>query len=111
MALEGDATISDVPPAEGGWDVVRTSVVEAAASQDAADAEDGAPDYAQLHDGAVEVLGAGGAVDAALSEIWGEHFLVGPDGEEVDFPCYVLSHVLKIPVGNDLFNPKPKGFD
>ena len=107
MSSEGDAAVSYVPPAEGGGDVVGSAVVEAVAAQDSADAQDGAADDAQLHDCAVEILGAGGAVDAGLSEVWGEHFLVCLYGQEIDFPCYVLSHVLKIPFGSELFNPKP----
>ena len=107
MSSEGYPSVAYVPPAEGGGDVVGSAVVEAVAAQYSADAHDGAADDAQLHDGAVEILGAGGAVDAGLSEVWGEHFLVCLYGQEVDFPCYVLSHVLKIPSGNELFNPKP----
>lgn len=81
MTSESYAFVTYVPPAEGEGDVVGTAVVEAVAPEDAADAEDGAADDAQLHDGAVEILGAGGAVDAVLSEIWGEHFLVCLYGE------------------------------
>ena len=106
MPSEGDAAVADMPPAEGGGDFVGSAVVEAVAPEDPADAQDGAADDAQLHYRAVEILGAGRAVDAGLSEVWGEHFLVCPDGQEIDFSCYVLSHVLKIPFGSDLFNPK-----
>ena len=94
-------------PAEGGGDIVGSAVVETVAPEYPADAHNGTADYSQLHDGAVEILGAGGAVDAGLSEVWGEHFLVCLYRQEIDFPCYVLSHVLKIPFGSELFNPKP----
>ena len=112
MSSECDAAVPYVPPAEGLGKIVRTAVVQAVASEDPAGTQDCTPDYSEFHHGPVEVFRTCGAVDAGFPEIRGEHFLVGSDRQEIDFPCYVLSHVLKIPVGSVLFNAKPvKGFD
>ena len=106
MASECGAAVPDVSPAEVFGKIVRTTVEEAVASEDPAGTEDGSPDDAEFHHGPVEVLGAGRAVDTGLAEPGGEQFLVGFHGQEIDFPCDVLSHVLKIPVGSVLFNAK-----
>ena len=106
MTSECNAAVSDVSPAEVLGKLVRSSVVEAVASKDPACSEYGSADDAEFQHGSVEVLGAGRAVDAVLSEPRGEQFLVGLHGKEVDFPCDVLSHVLKIPSVSVLFNVK-----
>ena len=112
MSSEGDASVPYMAPAEGLGKIVRSAVVQSVASENPAGAQDCPPDYAEFHHGFVEVFRACGAVDAGFSEVRGEQFLVGSDRKEIDFPCYVLSHVLKIPVGSVLFNAKPvKGFD
>ena len=107
MSTENDATVSDMFPAEGGWDIIGSAVVEAVAAENPADAENGAADDTQLHDCLIEVFGTCRGVDAVLAKVWGERFLICLYGQEIDFPCYVLSHVLKIPFGSELFNPKP----
>ena len=80
MASEGGASVADVPEAERFGDVVGAAVVEPAAAEDPADAEDRPFHDAEPHHGRVEVLGAGGAVDAVAAEHRGYEFLVSFHG-------------------------------
>ena len=109
MASEGDAPVPDVPEAEGLWNIVRTAVVEAAAAQYPAHTEYGSLHDAELHDGTVEVLGAGRGVDAVVAQHGRYEFLITFDRKKEDSPCNIFPHMVKVSLGLILFNTVRRG--
>ena len=76
MAPEGYPPCPDLLDAESLRHIVRGSVIEPAAPEYPADAQDRALDYAESHHAPVEVLGARGAVDAVPAQEGGDEFLI-----------------------------------
>ena len=109
MASEGDAPVPDVPEAESLGDIVRTTVVEPAAAQYPAHSQDGAPDYPELHDGSVEVLGARRGVDAVVAQHRRYELLISLDRKKEDFPCNIFPHVVKVSFGLIIINTARRG--
>ena len=104
MAPEGDSLGSYILEAEGLGDIVRAAVIEPAAPEDPAESQTGTLDYAESHHRLVEILGAGGAVDAVSAQERRDQFLVAFHRQKEDFPCNVFPHVVKISSGRLLFN-------
>ena len=104
MPPEGNAFGSDVLEAEGLGDIVRSAVVEPAASEDPAEAQNCSFDYAESHHRLVEILGACGTVNAVVAQERRDQFLVAFHRQKEDFPCNVFPHVVKIAFGRLLFN-------
>ena len=104
MAPEGNASGSDLLEAEGLGDIVRTAVVEPAAPEYPAEAQNCPLDYSESHHRQVEILGACGAVDAVSAKQRRDQFLVAFHRQKEYFPCNVFPHVVKISSGRLLFN-------